>query len=232
MKDALRSLGLSEGDVVMIHASMRAVGGEADALLDSILHVIGPSGTAVMLLGADPDEPFDRLETEVDVEDMGVLAEVFRVRAGDNVSDHPAARFAAIGPLADALVRDPPLHHYYGPRSFLERLLAGHVQVLRLGANIDTITLIHHAEYLADVADKREVTRRYERAAGGPVDITSLDDTDGIKSWAGGDYFTVLTQDYLATNRARVGSVGGCRAELIDGADLIAFAVDWLSREL
>jgi aminoglycoside N3'-acetyltransferase len=38
----------------------------------------------------------------------------------------------------------------------------------------------------------------------------------------------VILNDYLQTGRARHGRVGGARAELIDGQDLVAFAVEWI----
>lgn len=216
----------------MLHVSMRAVGGDADGLLDALLDVLGPTGTLVMLLCADDEDgPFDARVTPVDTEDMGIVAERFRLRAA-HVSDHVAARMAAIGPHAADLVRDPPLHHYYGPGSFLERLLALNVRVLRLGANVDTVTLTHHAEYLADVPDKVHVTRRYERADTGVVDVHSLDDTDGIRPWAGGDYFGQILVDFVRSGHAAMGPVGQCTAELLEGRAFVDFAVRWMEREL
>jgi aminoglycoside N3'-acetyltransferase len=217
----------------MLHVSMRAVGGDADALLDALLDVLGPSGTLVMLLCADDEDgPFDALTTPVDVEDMGVVAERFRLRAGDQVSDHPAARFAVIGAHAAGLLERNPLHHYYGPGSFLERLLELDVRVLRLGANVDTVTLTHHAEYLADVPDKIHVTRRYNRADTGIVDVHSLDDTDGIRPWAGGDYFGQILVDFVRSGHAAIGAVGRCTAELLEGPAFVDFAVRWMERAL
>jgi aminoglycoside N3'-acetyltransferase len=38
--------------------------------------------------------------------------------------------------------------------------------------------------------------------------------------------------EYLATGRAAHGRVGGASSELIDAADLVAFAVDWMVANL
>ncbi len=231
----LRRLGIAAGDLVMVHVSLRAVGptqGRADGLVRAVLDALGPHGTMLMVLGADPDEPFDAQTTEVDVEDLGTFAEVFRVQPGVSVSDHAAARMAATGPLAPSLLSDPPLHDYYGPGSTLHRFVEQGGKVLRLGADLDTVTLTHHAEYLADIPDKRRVRRRYVRADTGEQWIDSLDDSDGIGQWQGGDYFPQILIDFIAEGHARTGTVGSCRAELVDGPAFVAFAVAWMNTHM
>jgi aminoglycoside 3-N-acetyltransferase len=55
-----RQLGLSSGDSVMVHASLRAVGrvlGGPDALIDALMETIGPAGTMMMYVGCE--QPFD-----------------------------------------------------------------------------------------------------------------------------------------------------------------------------
>jgi aminoglycoside N3'-acetyltransferase len=156
----------------MVHASLRAVGpahGGADGVLDALQSTIGAHGTLLMNIGTRNDwawvnerpepvptgllqdaEPFPYLTTPADP-DNGVLAEVFRTRPGTRAGDHPDARFAACGPLAKHLVDDVPWDNYYGPGSPLERFVRARGRVLRLGANLDTVTLLHYAEYLAVV---------------------------------------------------------------------------------
>jgi aminoglycoside N3'-acetyltransferase len=233
--ESLRKLGLGAGESVMIHASMRRVGpvdGGAAGVIAALRAAVGPSGTLLAVLGADADEPFDAQHTPVDVEDMGVFAEVFRTSAGVSVSDHVAARYAAQGPAADWLLDPTPLHDYHGPGSVLERLAQGGGKVLRLGADPDTVTLTHYAEYLADLPAKMRVRRRYVRADIGEVWIEGLDDDDGIANWEQGDYFPQVFLDYRATGAVRIGPVGGCRAELFEAAPFVAFAVDWMERNL
>lgn len=185
-----------------------------------------------MVLGADEDEPFDPDKTPVDIEDMGILAEVFRTYPGVRVSDHPASRFGAIGKHAIYLLAPMPLHDYHGPSSPLERLCRLQGRVLRLGANPDTVTLTHYAEYLADVPNKVRVRRRYVRADAGEVWIESLDDTDGIADWPHGDYFEQIYLDYRVSGAVKTGLVGRCCAELLEAQDFITFAVRWMNREL
>ncbi|MCU1368590.1 MAG: aminoglycoside N3-acetyltransferase [Ilumatobacteraceae bacterium] len=234
----LRELGLGDGDTVMVHASMRAIGsviGGADGVIDALDAVLGASGTSVMNLGAVEGVPFDPLTTPADP-DVGVLAEAFRRRSGTVVSDHPDARFGARGAAATHLTDGVPWNDYYGPGSSLARLVSLDARVLRLGSDLDTVTMIHLAEYLADVPDKRRVHRRH-RVVGpdGTVrvrEVECLDDSDGIVDHPGEDYFATITRDYLATGRARVGRVGAARSELIQARDLVEFATAWMNEHL
>ncbi len=228
----LRALEVPRAGPLMVHASMRAVGGDAGALLSALLAHLDPDGTLLMVLGADADEPFDAATTPVDVEDMGILAEVFRTWPGARVNDHAAARYAALGPDAAALLEPTVLHDYHGAGSVLERLTRRGGAVLRLGADPDTLTLTHYAEHLARVPEKRRRRVRYVRADIGEQWIEALDDTDGIAEWSEGDYFPCVLRDFLAEGHARVGRVGGARGELLDARSFVDFAIAWLEREL
>lgn len=105
-------------------------------------------------------------------------------------------------------------------------------RVLRLGADPDTVTLTHYAEYLADVPDKIRARRRYFRADTGEVWIESLDDNDGIAEWPHGDYFEQIYLDYRSSGAVKTGMVGRCKAELMDAQHFVSFAVVWMEREL
>ena len=252
----LRRLGVGDGDLVMVHASLRAVGpveGGALGLLDAIDTTIGPDGTILMVFGARDDldwvndrpegeragllhgtEPFDPLTTPVDP-DVGTLAEVFRTRPGTLVSDHPDGRFGASGRLARHLTSDVPWDDYYGPGSPLERFADAGGSVLRLGADPDTVTLLHYAEHVVDLPGKRRVRRHHVvLGADGPEVrvVDTLDDSDGIVDLDGEDYFITILRAYLATGRAQIGPVGGASSELLDAQDLVAFAVEWMTGHL
>ena len=251
----LRDLGLRSGDLAMVHASLRRIGpveGGAVGVVEAILEAVAPGGTMLMILGAADDHawvnerpeeerealladaaPFDHLRTPA-ASDVGALAEVFRTFPGTLVSDHPEGRFAAHGPLAHELLDDVPWDDYFGVGSPLERLLGGG-RVLRLGADLDTVTALHHAEYRCSVWPRRRVRRqRLVATAEGPRIrvVECLDDEHGLVDYEGRDYFEDLLRDYLATGRARSGTVGDARAELLEAADLVAFAERWLDEHL
>ncbi|MEM6461530.1 MAG: AAC(3) family N-acetyltransferase [Pseudomonadota bacterium] len=226
----LEALGLHKCSLLMVHASLRRIGaveGGASGLIDALMERLGPNGTLVMPMGADDSGPIDFLTTPAD-RSLGALVEVFRQRPGTLVNDHAAARFEAAGPEAAAILEPIPLHHYYGNGSPLARFVDANGWVLRLGADIDTVTVTHRAEYLADIPEKRLVRRRYVRADGGEQWIESLDDTDGIVDWPEGDYFGQILVDFLSREPVIKGPVGNCTAELFASDDFLPFAIDWL----
>jgi aminoglycoside N3'-acetyltransferase len=249
----LTDLGVRRGDMLMVHASLRAIGpveNGADGVLDAFETALGNEGTVLMILGAEIEHdwvnglpeveripalenapPFDPAGTPA-YHEVGMLAEVFRRRPGTLVTDNPAGRFAARGHGARDLLEDAPWHDYYGPGSPLDRLCRAGGRILRLGADDDTTTALHFAEYLAEMRDKRRVRRHYRcRDADGPATraVECLDDSNGILDWPGEDYFATILHDYFATGRAKHGRVGGAASQLIDAADLVTFGASWMT---
>jgi aminoglycoside N3'-acetyltransferase len=249
----LARLGVGPGDVLMVHASLRAIGpveGRAAGLIEALDAAVAADGTLLMVLGAADEwswvndhpedvradfladaDPFDALATPAQP-DVGTLAEVFRTTPGTLVSDHPEGRFGARGRLARELTANVPWDDYYGPGSPLERFVEAGGRVLRLGADENTVTLLHYAEYLAQVPDKRRV-RRHRRVHGpdGPVIrvVECLDDNLGIVDWHGDDYFALILRDYLATHEVPRGRVGGADSTVLEGRDLVRFGARWMS---
>lgn len=117
-----------------------------------------------------------------------------------------------------------------GQQSVMSRLTAFEGWVLRLGADPDTVTLTHWAEYIANVPEKRRVRIRYERADIGEQWIESLDDTEGITGE--GEYFPQILLDFLSAGNARVGPVGNCTAESFAAPAFVDFAVTWMEAKL
>jgi aminoglycoside N3'-acetyltransferase len=251
--DEIRRLGVTSGDVLMVHASLRRIGpveGDAAGVITAVDAAVGDDGTWLMVLGADNDwawvnnqpeedrvallaeaEAFDALLTEAD-EDVGTLAEVFRTTPGTVVSDHPEGRFGARGRRAAEFMADVPWDDYYGPGSPLARLVDAGGSVLRLGADTNTVTLLHYAEYLAHVPDKRRV-RRHRRVLGpnGPEVrvVECLDDNLGIVDWHGEDYFSLILLDYMAARPVARCTIGGAIGERLDARDLVDFAARWMT---
>jgi aminoglycoside N3'-acetyltransferase len=252
VSDLRRLGGVDAGDVVMVHASLRAIGpveGRAEGVIDALDAAVSPSGTLLMTLGArdewawvnerpEADRaallrdaiPFDCRVTPADP-DVGVLAEAFRQRSGTVVSNHPEGRFGARGRLAAVLVEDAPWDDYYGTGSPLERLVRESGKVLRLGADLDTLTVLHYAEYLVPLSLKRRVRRHRRVSTPEGFEIRTvecLDDAHGVVDHPGEDYFAAILRDYLGTDRVSCGLVGHASSELIDAADVVEFGVAWM----
>src|SRR5262245_31301885 len=94
LTDQLRSLGVRQGSVLLVHTSFRAVrpveGGPL-GLIETLHGAVGPSGTLVMpsWTGED-DQPFDPDSTRASA-DLGVVADAFWRLPGVLRSRHPFA---------------------------------------------------------------------------------------------------------------------------------------------
>lgn len=151
--DQLRTLGVRRGGVLLVHTSFRAVRpveGGVEGLIGALRDALGPDGTLVMPSWTGrADEPFDPRRTESDP-DLGVVPQVFWRQPGVQRSQHLNA-FAAAGPRAEAILRDPlPLPPHI-PESPVGRVQDLDGQVLLLGVDHDADTTIHLAELIAGV---------------------------------------------------------------------------------
>jgi aminoglycoside 3-N-acetyltransferase len=248
-------LGVRPGGVVMLHASVKAVGwivGGPDVVLHALREAFGPDGTLMMYVGWEDGTyetgswseakrtayleecpPFDPATSRA-VMGWSILTEYLRTTPGACRSANPEASMAAIGAKADWLTADHPLDYGFGRGSPLEKLCGAGGEVLLLGSPLDAVTLLHHAEALADVPGKRTVRYTQPILADGRktwVEVEEFDSSRGIKDWGEGDYFVALVEDYLASGQGRRGQVGAARSYLLDAGDLVRFGVEWMERE-
>lgn len=241
----LRRLGIPAGAIVMVHSSLRALGpvvGGAHTVAQALLDVLGPEGTLVAYVDvelfiedddADEDVPVFDPRLAPAARDHGVLHEVLRTWPGALRSAHPDAGVVAIGHRAAWVVDEHPFQYGYGEGTPFARVVEAGGQVLMLGAPLDTITLLHHAEHLARIPDKRIVTyRRLMPDAAGPTwtPFEEFDTSQPVHDALPENVFEVIARDYLATGRGTVGTVGQAQATLLDGPSLVAFGVEWLER--
>lgn len=107
----LKAMGLQEGDLVNVKASLRAIGkieGGVDTLINALLAVVGPTGTIVTDSFVDVFSPLGRkFWTHVVDENSksyaGGLANAMLKRPEVRRSQHPVQKFAIIGYLASHL---------------------------------------------------------------------------------------------------------------------------------
>lgn len=193
LREDLADLGIRPGGVLIVHASLSAVGwipGGADTVVAALLDVLTEEGTLMVLCSWEHQcydlerwpterraaylrEPpaFDPLVSAADPA-MGRLPERVRTWPGAHRSRHPLGSFAALGRRSQELLSDQPWDGMYGSGSPLERLVDADGQVLMLGAPLETATLLHYSEAIARIAEppggpgKRRVTYRMSLRAG------------------------------------------------------------------
>lgn len=249
----LATLGVRPGAVLMVHAGVKALGpvlGGVETVVAALREALGPAGTLVAYAGF-----YDDYEEQLDVDgrcpaalrdqvpafdpvasranpDHGLLPEAIRTTPGALRSANPGASLTALGARADWLTASHPQDYGYGPGTPFARLVEAEGQVLMLGAPLDTITLLHHAEHLADLPGKRIVRREVPfRAADGGTAwrmIEEYDTADPVIDGLEDDFFGTIVEAWLATGRGADGRVGQARAVLVDAAPICRFAVEWM----
>lgn len=252
LRDDLGRIGVAAGDTVMVHAAMSRVGpllNGPDALIGALADVLGPDGTVMAYTSWDslhddlldddgrvlPEwrdhvPPFDPATSRA-VRMNGVLAEFIRTTPGARRSGNPGASVAALGRLADAITADHPQDYGFGPGTPFARLVENGGRVLMVGAPWDTMTLVHHADHLADIPGKR--VKRYEVPFADPGGVRwrmveEFETGDPITAEMPDDYIDRIVRAYVATGEGRQGLIGRAPSLLVDARAVCAFAVRWL----
>jgi aminoglycoside 3-N-acetyltransferase len=256
-----RALGIKAGDTLMLHASVKAMGwvvGGPDVVLRALLEVLTLEGTLMMGLGwldapydidtwedeakkaayLDEMPAFDPRTSRADHGDMSILAEYLRTFPGAMRSEKPFS-YAAVGKQAAYSTADQPHNYRDGAGSPLEKLCHLNGKVLMLGAPLNTVTLLHYAENLAQVANKRVVRYRFPVLKNG-VRVWELfeefDTSNGIVDWIGEtedeDYFATITTAYLQANAISAYQVGAAESYVLDANALVRFGVAWMEQNL
>jgi aminoglycoside 3-N-acetyltransferase len=227
--------------------------GGPDVVIRALLDAVEDAGTIMMyvdwedavehLTRDDAAEPVDwRLLDELPPFDprtsracraYGILPEFLRTWPTALRSGNPDASVAAIGHQAAWLCRDHPLHYGYGPGSPLAKLVQAEGKVLLLGSPLGNVTLLHHAEHMARIPNKRIIRYREPMLVQGTkqwVEIEEFDTSNLIVPEATEEYFANLVHGYLKLGKGRSGNVGHAPSHLLDAAELHEYAVDWMER--
>ena len=253
--------GLRPGAVAMVHCRMSALGhvvGGAQTVILALLDVLGPGGTLVAYTGwqDEPPEDLAALDDEarriyleehpaydprvaLSRRDHGRIPEALRTWPGARHSGHPEAGVAALGLLAADLTASHSYDDAYGAGTPYARLVELGGQVVVLGAPLDTVTLIHHAEAVAKVPGKRRVSygmpviarnsgRRFWRT------FSDIDTSKGALPYEqildGEDYVVHVARSALAAKAGSSGPAGRGTAYLFDARGLVRHAVGWIEQ--
>ncbi|WP_406305889.1 AAC(3) family N-acetyltransferase [Streptomyces sp. NBC_00885] len=190
---------------LLVHASLRATGLQAEPLRDALLEVVGEDGTLVVpaftadnsdtspsyrarVRGMTPEQSaafraempaFDAATTPS--QGMGRLAESVRTAEGAVRSAHPQTSFAALGRRAAEFLAVHPLTSHLGEDSPLGALYRARAQVLMINVDFDVCTAFHLAEYKTR-APARTYRCVVQRPGGGKewteYEDIELDDSD------------------------------------------------------
>jgi aminoglycoside N3'-acetyltransferase len=222
----LRTLGVREGGVLLVHTSFRAVrpveGGPL-GLIAALRDALGPDGTLVLPSSTgDDDEPFDPRTTPV-AANLGILPELFRRQPGVLRSSHFDG-FAATGPQAAGIVSAPLTLPPSSPGSPISVIHELDGQVLLLGVGHGCNTILHLAEILGGAPYR--VPRHYTAIEDGrPVRIDYGENDHCCER------FALMDAWLRAAGLQADGPVGHAHARLARAQNLVRIAVERLARD-
>ena len=250
LTDHLAALGVAPGDVVMVHASLRAIGevaGGPDEVHLAIKDAVGPNGTMLMYASCPayvdevgrgnltPEQEAEVLEklpafdayTARSARDNGALVELFRTYPGSRVNEHPT-RFVVWGKASDYLLSHQPWDFAFGKGSLLERFIELHGKILLLGSDHDNVTFLHYAEHVVDYPGKRIARFRVPILEHGRKvwkEMAEVDTSDGgaHANWPEG-FFATIVDEFLYSTGNVGGHVGGAQSYLLDANALLELA--------
>ncbi len=248
----MRAFDFVTDDIVMIHASLRAVGpilGGADELINALEEVVR-DGTLMAYVGCQ--SPFDEIgrdlyspEDEAFIlknapafdkhvartqRDFGSFAEFFRTHSKDVfVSDNVGGRMAAIGKRAQWLTADHSLNYGLGKGSPLEKLYQENGMILLIGSDHDQVTLMHYAEAIAPIENKTVLNLKVPLLRNGVrtwIDIEEFDSSIGILPWPDERFFATITDAFIEKNNIPSNKIGDAVSYLLPAHELVDFAVE------
>jgi aminoglycoside 3-N-acetyltransferase len=169
--------------------------------------------------------------------DHGRVPEALRTWPEALRSGHPEAGVVAVGHLAGEITASHPHDDAYGAGTPYARLVELGGQVAMLGAPLDTVTLVHHAEAVAQVPEKRRVVYGcpiFESDGRVWRSFSDIDTSEGALPYerlvGEEDYVGYIARLALAAGAGRSGPVGEATARLFDARALVEHAVDWIEQ--
>jgi aminoglycoside 3-N-acetyltransferase len=257
LRGGLQALGVRLGAIVMVHARLSAFGwivGGSETVVRALLACVGESGTVCAQVSWE-DIPFgidewprrwrEAYEADPPAFDPEVAeAGHFEGRLAERIRTWPGARrsanadtgVAAVGAHAAWLVAPHAPDDGFGPGTPYARLVEADGQVLLLGAPLHAISVLHHAEALADIPGKRRVRYRVPERIDGHIEWRACEDIDVRRGPV--PYERVVPRGTpplgaiaAAAVHAGVGgcaTVAGARCHLLPARPLVTFAKAWI----
>lgn len=150
-----RSLGINEGDTLLVHSSLRSLGGATPSdVIDGLKDALGEDGTlvfpALSYLNCNPRNPvFDYYKTKSNI---GALPEYFRTKVDGVIrSMNPTHSCCALGKNAEYITSGHILDKTpCGENSPFRRLMLLKGKILFIGCGMRPNTSMHAVEELSE----------------------------------------------------------------------------------
>ena len=222
LEEQIKTIGIRNGSVLFVHSSIKAVGADvrAEELIAALRLAVGEDGTLVFPTFTSREEDYFDPDTTPSI--LGVVSEVFRSMPGTLRSRHPYHPVAAQGPAAKELLQDH--EKALGPCGTgtpFEKLVQMNGQVILIGVDLDTLTLLHTAEAFLDLPYLREIERKY-RNTDGQVRPLAMKQTPGGHRGGVRLFEKILRQHRVLQD----GRLGDTRTMIMDASSVVNAMMD------
>ncbi|ARI75494.1 aminoglycoside N(3)-acetyltransferase [Halobacillus mangrovi] len=249
LKQNLYNLGIKKGDIILVHASMKAIGwtsGGPQAVIQALIDTITKEGTLVFQTHSPtlsdpfewenppvPEEWHETIRNTMPAFDpdktpstyLGVLPELFRKFPGVSRSYHPAFSISAWGKEAERMTERHELSYPLSDTSPLGQAYEREAKILLLGVGYDSNTSFHLSEYRSHV--RKEKTRGAPLAEEGKTQWLTYADVD-----IDDEPFEKIGAEFEQAYVVQKGKVGNADASLFSMRESVDFATKWLKTNL
>ena len=248
LEKELKTLGLKEGMIVIVHSSLSSLGwtsGGAVAVIQALMNVVTEKGTLIMpshsgelsepKLWENPPVPeswwqiirdtmpaFDPRLTAT--RGMGKIVDCFRSHKDVLRSNHPQVSFVAWGKYADQITKDHQLAYGLGENSPLQKIYHLDGYILLLGVGYGNNTSLHLSE---NHAKNRPIFH-----TGAPII------ENGKRVWKEFEDFDTDDEEFEEIGKlfeveyeVHVRKVGNATTRLMKQKELVDFATKWFQKK-
>jgi aminoglycoside N3'-acetyltransferase len=234
----ISTLRLKKGDVLLVHNSLFNFGVPSDCkinelplkIFNKLKSAIGDKGTiAAPTFNFDfcKGLPFNKQETQS--KNMGVFSEFVRKHPKAKRSKHPMQSIAAVGAKTDFIIKNDT-ESSFSPDGPFDRLKSLNGKILLLGADFNSVSMIHWVE------EKYEVPYRYWKTFKGTYIDTNISAERSYKMYVRSMETNPILKLYsiekelIRTNKLLETQIGSGSIKVFAISDFVSIAEDFIAR--
>ena len=232
----LHELGISTGDILLVHSSLKSFGyveGGSETVIDALIKSVNPDGTVIVPTITGLEQHSESNPPVFDVCNTpcwtGKIPETFRLRPKSIRSLHPTHSVAAIGRQAEYVTRDHlNCETPCGEKSPYMKLVEFDGKVVFIGVTLKSCTLLHSAEEIAKCSyhlQAKPVNAKITDADGNVIEKTLY-----IHQWGTERNFEKLEPIFLNAGIMQIGKVGNADVRILQAKPAVELTLNLLKK--